>query len=79
MASRSRQRAEEAIEHIKNGYTYSATGFTKSDVKKQGKGSLEFLELDLGDLNSVERFVEEYKGREKRLDILFANAGVMAS
>lgn len=40
-------------------------------------GRLEFLELDLADLNSVKKSAEEFLSRESRLDVLWNNAGVM--
>jgi NAD(P)-dependent dehydrogenase (short-subunit alcohol dehydrogenase family) len=83
MASRSSTKALEAISNIKKGGVFGITGITfptpTESVRGKGKGRLESLEVDLSDLESVGRFVEEFKGREKKLDVLFANAGVMAS
>ncbi|RXK39295.1 hypothetical protein M231_03374 [Tremella mesenterica] len=69
MASRSEKRAEEAIAAIRAGAKTGMTGF----------GQLIYLNLDLSDLDSVERFCSEFVARETKLDLLFANAGVMAS
>jgi NAD(P)-dependent dehydrogenase (short-subunit alcohol dehydrogenase family) len=44
-----------------------------------GKGSLHFLQLDLADLDSVRRAADEVLAKEKRLDVLIANAGIMAT
>ncbi|KAI4724803.1 short-chain dehydrogenase [Aureobasidium sp. EXF-10728] len=41
--------------------------------------TIEFLNLDLGDLESVRAAAAEFKSRSKRLDILINNAGVMAA
>jgi NAD(P)-dependent dehydrogenase (short-subunit alcohol dehydrogenase family) len=43
------------------------------------QGRLESLALDLSDLASVRSFAERYKARHHRLDLLFNNAGVMAT
>src|SRR5438874_2629004 len=39
---------------------------------------LELILLDLADLDSIHRFVETFKQRYSRLDILCNNAGIMA-
>ncbi|QRV81920.1 short chain dehydrogenase [Ceratobasidium sp. AG-Ba] len=62
LAGRSKSKADEAIEWLK-----AETG---------GKSPV-FLQLDLADLNSVRRAVDEFKQKEDRLDILFNNGGVM--
>ncbi|KAG8679169.1 hypothetical protein FRC12_011351 [Ceratobasidium sp. 428] len=62
MAARSKSKADEAIEWLK-----AETG---------GKAP-EFLQLDLADLTSVRRAVEEFKQKEEKLDVLFNNGGVM--
>nr|XP_018262805.1 pod-specific dehydrogenase [Kwoniella dejecticola CBS 10117]OBR84963.1 pod-specific dehydrogenase [Kwoniella dejecticola CBS 10117] len=51
----------------------------KSIQKGAKKGTVEFIKLDLADLGSVDSCAEEFLKNEKKLDILFANAGVMAS
>ncbi|TFY57558.1 hypothetical protein EVJ58_g6951 [Rhodofomes roseus] len=61
MASRSRQKAEAAIERLKT---------------ETGKEAI-FLELDLGSLASVRRAASEFLSKESELHILFNNAGVM--
>ncbi|KAK3309301.1 uncharacterized protein B0T15DRAFT_488050 [Chaetomium strumarium] len=43
------------------------------------RGSLEFLPLDLSDLNHVRDAARDFLTREDRLDVLFNNAGVMVS
>ncbi|KAK1924081.1 putativepod-specific dehydrogenase SAC25 [Papiliotrema laurentii] len=74
-------KGEKAVSDIKKGGVYGAAGLTypESAPARKGSGSVQCLELDLADLNSVARFAEDFKRREKRLDLLFANAGVMAS
>lgn len=43
----------------------------------EGKGELVFLYLDLSDLATVKASAEEFLSKEKRLDVLVNNAGVM--
>ncbi|KAJ1302033.1 hypothetical protein OPQ81_000868 [Rhizoctonia solani] len=64
MAARDREKAEKAIESLKR--------------ETSGRSPI-FIELDLGDLSSVKRAVEEYKSMEKELHVLYNNAGVMMS
>jgi NAD(P)-dependent dehydrogenase (short-subunit alcohol dehydrogenase family) len=40
-------------------------------------GSVVVMELDLGDLDSVDAFVADFKARYDRLDLLINNAGIM--
>lgn len=51
-------------------------GFLKSS-HPNSKGELEYLKLDLGDLTTIKGSAEEFLKKEKRLDVLFNNAGVM--
>ncbi|MBU3701971.1 MAG: SDR family NAD(P)-dependent oxidoreductase, partial [Acidimicrobiia bacterium] len=64
MACRNRDKANSAIAEV------LATG---------PRGTAEFLELDLADLGSVTRAVDELASRTDRLDILGNNAGLMAT
>ncbi|KAF7312726.1 hypothetical protein MIND_00287500 [Mycena indigotica] len=65
LAARSPSKGKEAIAQL------------EGEVTGQGKGKLVFLELDLSDLRSVRKASEEFLSKEKRLDLLFNNAGVM--
>jgi NAD(P)-dependent dehydrogenase (short-subunit alcohol dehydrogenase family) len=42
-----------------------------------GAGKVEFMSLDLSDLNSVREFTAEYKAKHDRLHVLLNNAGIM--
>ncbi|KAI1748157.1 hypothetical protein F4782DRAFT_385219 [Xylaria castorea] len=69
MASRSKERAEEAIKSIE------AT--VKEGTKDRGK--LKYLHLDLSDLKSVKAAAEEFASQEPKLDVLWNNAGIGAN
>ena len=43
------------------------------------RGKLQFLAVDLSDLNSVKQSAENFLAKEKRLDVLINNAGVMGA
>jgi retinol dehydrogenase-12 len=48
-------------------------------LHSNSKGRLEFLYLDLSDLNVVKESAQAYLSRESRLDVLCNNAGVMGT
>lgn len=48
-------------------------------VKKIGSTCLEFMPLDLNDLNSVKAFAQAFCEKYDKLDILLNNAGIMGS
>ncbi|KAL2156732.1 hypothetical protein VTH82DRAFT_1477 [Thermothelomyces myriococcoides] len=62
--ARSQEKGQNAIREIKESTPSSS-------------GSLEFLSLDLSDLNNVREAARSFLKREQRLDVLFNNAGVM--
>ncbi|KAH8687940.1 hypothetical protein BGZ60DRAFT_394871 [Tricladium varicosporioides] len=64
LAARSSSKAQTAITNIRTAHPNS-------------KGALNFLNLDLASLPSTSRAAKEFLTREKRLDVLFNNAGVM--
>lgn len=64
LAARSQERAEEAIKQIKT---------VVPDAK------VIFLKLDLQDLHQTLSSTKEFKSKEKKLDILINNAGIMAT
>lgn len=63
LACRGREKTEAAMQQIK-----AAVPGAK----------LEFMALDLADLDSIAAFAKSLKARQKKLDLLFNNAGVMA-
>ena len=62
LACRNPQKAENAIERIR---------------ARTPSAELEFIELDLASLASVERFASSFRAGHDRLDLLINNAGVM--
>lgn len=64
VAARSHEKANIAIQWIKERHP-------------DARGTLHYLHLDLNDLESVKPSAEGFLRREKRLDVLFNNAGVM--
>ncbi|ETS73445.1 hypothetical protein PFICI_15050 [Pestalotiopsis fici W106-1] len=68
MATRSKERAEEAIKSIID---------TVSDTPERGQ--LHFIHLDLADLASVRTAAKEFAQKENKLDILWNNGGIGAN
>ncbi|BEI92577.1 uncharacterized protein CcaverHIS019_0502050 [Cutaneotrichosporon cavernicola] len=78
MACRSEERANQAITEITSGAYRDINGTLQvPTTPPKTPGVLEFLALDLADLYSVEKAAKTLE-KEKRLDVLFANAGIMA-
>lgn len=80
IACRSAERAQTAIADIKKGGSVTLYGKMVYNPATTSKplGTVDYINLDLADLTNVEQCAAEFLTREKRLDILFANAGVMA-
>ncbi|KAJ5936096.1 Short-chain dehydrogenase/reductase SDR [Penicillium verhagenii] len=68
MASRSKERAETAIESI-----------IKAQPTPKVPGKIKFLQLDLNDLESVKAAAAAFAQQESRLDVLWNNAGAGAN
>jgi retinol dehydrogenase-12 len=64
VATRSQEKATGAIESIKTAFPNST-------------GELVFLHLDLDDLTTIKKSAEVFLSKEKKLDVLWNNAGVM--
>lgn len=75
-ACRSEKRAMDAIADIKKGGSRDVFG-TMSYNPVTTNGSLQWLNLDLADLNSVDDMARQILELEPRLDVLFLNAGIM--
>jgi len=79
IACRSAERARAAIADIERGGEATMAGtmeYTPLDANKVG--TISAVELDLADLTSVERCAAEILNKEGKIDVLFANAGIMA-
>ncbi|WWD22187.1 hypothetical protein CI109_106678 [Kwoniella shandongensis] len=81
LACRNEKKALKAIEEIKKGGEIGLFGYTypPSSSKSSKKGRVEYVNLDLADLASVDKCAEEFLKKENQLDVLFANAGIMAT
>ncbi|KAM0273497.1 hypothetical protein ACHAQH_008321 [Verticillium albo-atrum] len=64
IATRSKERTDEAIAEIKKAHPKS-------------KGQLIFLKLVLDDLSTIKKSASEFLAQETRLDVIWNNAGVM--
>jgi NAD(P)-dependent dehydrogenase (short-subunit alcohol dehydrogenase family) len=78
VACRSEERASRAIENIKKGGSVDILGKVNFTPAKGKTGSLEYINLDLADLDSVDKAAKAILDKETRLDVFFANAGIMA-
>lgn len=74
VAGRDEARASAAIEQIKAAFPNNSTN---SDSEAAGPGGkVEFLYVDLSDLSTVKGCVKTFLEKEKRLDVLWNNAGI---
>lgn len=79
VACRSEERANAAIVAIREGGSRNIRGEMVYKSSTSSPGVLEYINLDLSDLNSVDAAARAILAKEARLDVLFANAGIMAT
>lgn len=70
LTARSREKARDAIEEIQQRLEESGD-FSRTNI--------EYLNLDLSDLDSVKKAALEILTKERRLDLVILNAGIMAT
>ncbi|ODV88289.1 hypothetical protein CANARDRAFT_26444 [[Candida] arabinofermentans NRRL YB-2248] len=78
LGGRSRTRVETAIKSIKEEAISRRSKFSSKQLNGRFLGDLKFLEIDLLNLQSVNKAAIEFKSREKQLHVIINNAGVMA-
>lgn len=78
LAGRNKQRVINAIESLKKEAIVRRSKYTHAQLEKRFLGSLNFLQIDLLSLDSVEVAAKEFKQKEKCLHLLLLNAGIMA-
>ncbi|KAG8892059.1 hypothetical protein FRC01_014367, partial [Tulasnella sp. 417] len=80
MASRSRPKAEAAIDDVSARPPYAGpnpTNVSRNQLKQQTGREALFLELDLANLDKVRKAADEFMRKEPVLHILFNSGGVM--
>lgn len=78
IACRSAERAQKAVEDIRKGGSVGIDGIVSYTLAQSPVGEIEYVHLDLSDLSSVEECARRILEKEKKIDILYANAGIMA-
>ncbi|GMG23648.1 unnamed protein product [Ambrosiozyma monospora] len=78
VGGRSKQKTESAFREIRNQAKIRRGKLTLRQLDQQYLGDLKFVHLDLLDLKSVCNAVVQFKTREKYLNLLVHNAGIMA-
>lgn len=71
IAGRSLHNAEAAIQSI------LSSPVPIEQTVPSGQGTLRFLNLDLSDLSTIKASAKEFLAKEKRLDVIFHNAGTL--
>jgi len=77
LACRSESRAIKAIDDLVNGVSEMSYKNVPSPARVN-RENLDFMHLDLGDLNSIDKFSKELNEKYPKIDGLICNAGIMA-
>lgn len=77
LACRSESKALKAIDDLVNGISEISYPNTPSPIKVN-RDNLDFIQLDLGDLNSIDKFSKDLNNKYSKIDCLICNAGIMA-
>lgn len=78
IASRNEDRLVKTIEDIKVEASKRTENYSDDEKASRPLGELYYIQLDLSDLSTVPKAVEQFGKRENKLDILINNAGLMA-
>ncbi|WVN88554.1 uncharacterized protein L203_103765 [Cryptococcus depauperatus CBS 7841] len=82
IACRNQESAQKAADDIVRGGVRDVgrTKYPKHELKaRERRGRVEIVYLDLADFKSIDACVVDFVSRESKLDLLFCNAGVMAT
>ncbi|CAI5756977.1 unnamed protein product [Candida verbasci] len=78
IAGRSKSKSLKSIHELKLKSIEIRSNYTNEENMSRFLGELNYLEIDLSNLNSVIKAVETFKHRETSLHLLINNAGAMA-
>ncbi|KAJ0400508.1 hypothetical protein P43SY_006687 [Pythium insidiosum] len=73
LACRNEARGRAAVDKIRETLQQD-----KQETASVRHGAVEFMQLDVSDLSSVQRFTQAFRESHDRLDLLINNAGIMA-
>lgn len=75
---RNLKKLERTRQTILSECTQSLGECSKGSLRYHGSvGQMDLIQCDLGSLTSIQKAVTQFKEREERVDLVFANAGVM--
>ncbi|GLE09028.1 hypothetical protein PINS_up020573 [Pythium insidiosum] len=88
LACRNEARGREAVDKIRQTLQQDNANASSEQPQQQQQqqqprqqqqhGDVEFMQLDVSDLGSVQRFTQAFRASHDRLDLLINNAGIMA-